>query len=244
MEHIETGEPEVGPEYMQPTAFFDFDVEAVRQFAFKAISGASTAPEKAVKLFYAVRDAIRYDPYSISLDAAPYKASNVLETRRAYCLPKANLLIACARTVGIPAGIGLSDVYNHLCTERLRRMMGGRDLFLHHGYALLYIGDRWLKAAPAFNIELCEKFDVLPTEFDGKTNALFQEFDAKGRKHMEYVTDHGTWSDFPLARVATDFRAYYPPSLYDADARAAIDKEMAAERLAKTADFEDERPLP
>jgi transglutaminase-like putative cysteine protease len=243
MEHIKTGDPEVGPEYMQPTEFFDFDVDEIRQFAFTAISGASTTPEKAVKLFYAVRDGIRYDPYSISLDPEPYKASNVLQTKRGYCLPKANLLIACARAVGIPAGIGLSDVYNHLCTERLRRMMGGKELFLHHGYAMLFIDDRWLKAAPAFNIELCEKFDVLPTEFDGKSDALFQEFDAKGRKHMEYVTDHGIWSDFPLERVATDFKAYYPPSVYDADARAVIDKEIDAERAAKAANFEDERPL-
>jgi hypothetical protein len=97
----------------------------------------------------------------------------------------------------------------------------------------------WLKAAPAFNIELCDKFDVLPTEFDGESDALFQPYDAKGRHHMEYDADHGVWSDFPLDRVATDFSDYYPTSIYDADARAAVDAEIESEKNS----FEDEKPL-
>ena len=239
MEHITTGMPEVGPEYMQPTEFFDFDVEAVREFAFETVRDAATAREKAVKLFYAVRDGIRYDPYSISMDRETYKASHVLAAKSGFCLPKANLLIACARATGIPAGVGLSDVLNHLCTERLRRMMGGRELFLHHGYAVLHIDGKWVKAAPAFNIELCEKFGVLPTEFDGESSALLQEYDAAGRHHMEYVTDHGIWSDFPFDRVMEDFRSYYPASLYDLDARAAVDRELQVEKQG----FENEKPL-
>ncbi len=239
MEHITDGFPEVSAEYMQPTAFFDFDQKSVRDFASQAVKDAPDAKQKAINLFYAVRDAIRYDPYSISLTPEPYKASNVLELGRGYCLPKANLLIACARSVGIPAGIGLSNVYNRLCTDRLRRMMGGRELFLHHGYAVMHIEDKWVKAAPAFNIELCDKFEVLPTEFDGESDALFQPCDAQGRKHMEYEADHGIWSDFPLERVATDFSDYYPASVYDADARAAVDADIKSEQKS----FEEEKPL-
>jgi transglutaminase-like putative cysteine protease len=239
MEHVAEGNPTVSPDYMQPTEYFDFDVEAVRNFAFESIRGATDNKEKAVKLFYAVRDQIRYDPYSITLDPVTYKASTVVAERSGFCLPKANLLIACARATGIPAGIGLADVRNHLCTDRLRRMMGGKDLFLHHGFAVLHIDGNWVKAAPAFNIELCEKFDVVPTEFDGEQPALFQEYDAKGRRHMEYVTDHGIWSDFPFDRMAKDFEDYYPSSVYDATARAAIDREIKTEKQA----FEDERPL-
>jgi transglutaminase-like putative cysteine protease len=239
MEHLAEGMPEFGPEYMQPTEFFDFDAAAVRDFAFAAVRDAATVREKAVKLFYAVRDGIRYDPYSISPDRETYRASHLLATGKGFCLPKANLLIACARATGIPAAVGLSDVLNHLCTERLRRMMGGRELFLHHGYAVLHIDGSWVKAAPAFNIELCEKFGVLPTEFDGVGNALLQPYDASGREHMEYVADHGIWSDFPFDRVMEDFRDYYPASLYDADARTAIDRELQAEKQG----FENEKPL-
>lgn len=239
MEHVADGYPDVSPAYMQPTDYFDFDVEEVREFAFSAAAGASSAKEKAIKLFYAVRDQIRYDPYSITLEPETYKASNVIAARSGFCLPKANLLIACARATGIPAGIGLADVKNHLCTERLRSMMGGKDLFLHHGFAVLHLDGNWVKAAPAFNIELCDKFDVVPTDFDGEHHALFQQYDAKGRHHMEYVTDHGVWSDFPFDRMTKDFRDYYPASVYDPEARAEIDREIKAQRQA----FEDERPL-
>ena len=239
MEHITDGMPEVGPEYLQPTEFFDFDVAAVRDFAFAAVRDAATVREKAVKLFYAVRDNIRYDPYSISPDRESYKASHLLAAQKGYCLPKANLLVACARATGIAAGVGLADVLNHLCTERLRRMMGGKELFLHHGYAVLFIDGKWVKAVPAFNIKLCEKFGVMATEFDGENDALLQPYDAAGRHHMEYVTDHGVWSDFPFDRVMDDFRGYYPASLYDADARAAIDRELKAEQQG----FENEKPL-
>ena len=232
MEFTKEGYPEVGPEYLKPTEFLDFDVQAVRDFAFDAVGDAEDVIEKAIRLYYAVRDKIRYDPYRINLGKELFKASNVLEAKAGFCLPKANLLAASTRAVGIPTGIGLSDVANHLCTERLRRIMGGKDLFLDHGYAVMCLDGNWVKAAPAFNITLCERFDVLPTEFDGKSDALFQEFDAKGRRHMEYLTDHGVWSDFPHDQVVKDFSEYYPDSFYDDAAREIAERK-----------FEEDRPL-
>ena len=230
MQFIKDGTPELGPEYLEPTEFFDFDVAAVRRFTNDVIGDAEGATDKAIKLYYAVRDSIRYDPYRISLARETFTASNLLAAKAGFCLPKANLLIAAARAVGIPAAIGLSDVRNHLCTERLRRIMGGKELFLHHGYAVLHLNGSWVKAAPSFNIELCRRFDVLPTEFDGTGHALFQQFDAKGRRHMEYVADHGIWSDFPFDRVAKDFSDYYPESFFDAAARAEVNRRFEEER--------------
>lgn len=186
----------------------------MREFALECVRGATTDIERAIRLFYRVRDGIRYDPYRIGLDPQNYKASSVLAVGSGFCLPKTNLLAACARAVGLPAAIGLSDVLNHLCTEKLRRLMGGKELFLHHGYALLYVDNRWVKAASAFNIELCDKFGVLPTEFDGRTDALLQPIDAQGKRHIEYVKDHGVFADFPFERVIRDLKAYYPETLF------------------------------
>jgi transglutaminase-like putative cysteine protease len=206
--------PDPGPAYLESTRYFDSDSASIRDFTGRAIGNEESDIGKAVKLFYAVRDGWRYDPFLFQLGSEKYIASRVLEERAAFCIPKAILLVAAARAAGIPAAIGLSDVMNHLNTEKLRERMGGKDLFIYHGYAVLYLDGKWVKAAPAFNVELCERFGVPPTEFDGRSDAIFQEYDAHNRRHMEYVKDHGCWSEFPYARVAADFRAFYPAGAF------------------------------
>src|SRR3972149_7759461 len=210
--------PEPGPAYLESTRVFDWATESVRRFAQTAIAGETSDIGKAVRLFYAVRDGWRYDPFSMRMTPESYIASNVLRAKSAYCIPKANLLVAAARAVGIQAGIGLSDVVNHLTTEKLKERLGGLTYFMHHGYAVLYLEGQWVKAAPAFNIELCTRFGVRPPEFDGRSDALFQEFDTSNRRHMEYVKDHGTWSEFPFEKVMADFRGFYPASAFGEEA--------------------------
>ena len=213
-----TGTPEPGPEYLASTRFLDAASEPIQRFARETVTGEAGEVARAVKLFYAVRDGWRYDPYSLRLRPEEYVASNVLAAGFGYCIPKAILLVAAARAAGIPAAIGLADVVNHLTTEKLKARMGGKTRFINHSYASLHIAGRWLKAVPAFNIELCRRFGVRPTEFDGRADALYQEYDEYDRRHMEYVQDHGVWSDFPYEKVAADFRAFYPPSTYSDDA--------------------------
>jgi transglutaminase-like putative cysteine protease len=217
--------------YLQSTAFLNFRHPAVQTFVARAIGEATTPLQQAVRLFYAVRDRIRYDPYRIRFDDASYQASAVIEAGYGWCVPKASLLAACARAVGIPAAIGLADVVNHLNTEKLRARMGGVDVFYDHGYVALLLEGQWVKAVPAFNIELCTRFGVSPTEFDGHGDALYQEFDAQGRRHMQYQADHGTWSDLPLDKVREDFRRFYPASLVSSS------ESEPSER------FENDRPL-
>ena len=209
--------PEPGPEYLQSTRFLDSDSDAVRRFAQQAAGSETSDLGRAVRLFYAVRDGIRYDPFAMRLEPGIYVASHVLATKSAYCIPKAILLAAAARALGVPCAIDLSDVVNHLTTEKLKARMGGTTYFMHHGYAVLYLEGRWVKAAPAFNIELCTRFGVVLTEFDGRSDAIFQPYDAYRRLHMEYVKDHGMWSDFPYEKVDADFRAFYPVELMVGD---------------------------
>lgn len=232
MEYTKSGFPEPTDLYLEPTEFIDWDKVVVKDFAYKHVEGAKSDREKSVRLFYAVRDQIRYDPYRVSLDREVYHASNLLLEGSGFCLPKANLLAAAARAVGIPAGIGLANVVNHLTTERLREKMGGETVFYHHGYTVMYIDGKWHKAAPAFNLRLCERFGVRPTEFDGSSDALFQEYDTRNQRHMEYLAVHGIWSDFPFDMVAKDFKGAYPASFF-------LKK---GKRTAKAV-FEDEKAL-
>lgn len=199
----------VAERYLQPGRFVDSDHPAVREFARAHAEASLPAREKAVHLYYAVRDGFRYDPYKFDMSETGLKASAVLAKGYGFCIPKAALLAAAARASGVPARLGFADVRNHLTSPRLREMMGS-DLFAFHGYAELLIDDRWVKATPAFNLSLCEKAKVKPLEFDGNADSIFHEFDALGRRHMEYVRDRGTYADVPREEILSVFQHVYP----------------------------------
>jgi transglutaminase-like putative cysteine protease len=181
---------------------------SVVQFTQVHAGDASGQVEQAVKLFYAVRDRFRYDPYQIDLTITGMKASTTLEVERGWCVSKAILLAACCRSIGIPARLGFADVRNHLSTERMRQRMR-TDIFYWHGYTEMLLEGKWVKATPAFNIELCERFGLLPLDFDGHNDSLYHPFDATGNRHMEYVNQRGTYSDLPLEEIIRTFRQEY-----------------------------------
>ena len=193
---------------LQPTALLDSDHPAVVAFAARHRQGANDR-ERAVALYYAVRDGFRYDPYRIDLSPAGMRASTVLAAGFGWCVPKATLLAAACRAIGIPARVGFADVRNHLSTARMREVMQ-TDVFYWHGYAVLLLDGAWRKATPAFNRELCERFDLLPLEFDGHHDSLYHPFDRQGHRHMEYLADRGAFDDVPLARMTEDFARLYP----------------------------------
>jgi len=58
--------------------------------------------ERAIALYYAVRDDIRYDLYACTLNADSLRASHVLAQGCSYCVGKAVLLVAVGRAAGIP----------------------------------------------------------------------------------------------------------------------------------------------
>ena len=197
-----------GAALLQPTPFIESAAPEVVRFARETVSDATDDVERGVMLYYAVRDEIRYDPYRITLSEDCFRATTVLRERAAFCIPKAILLAAAARAVGIPSALGFADVKNHLTTRKLREAMG-RDVFVYHGYTVLKLGGKWVKATPAFNLSLCQRFGVRPLEFDGKSDALLHPYDTQNRKHMEYLNERGLFADFPFQEIVTTFRSYY-----------------------------------
>lgn len=195
--------------YLQATDFLDFDHPQVAAFADATAAGAHTPVDKAVALYYAVRDHIRYDPYDLRYSRQAMRASSVLAKGSGYCVAKAVLLAALARRQGIACRLGFADVTNHLSTKRLRDKMG-TDLFVFHGYVELWLNQRWVKATPAFNLSLCEKFSVLPLEFDGSCDSIFHPYDREGRRHMEYVQERGCFADLPFNLMFSVYTATYP----------------------------------
>ncbi len=194
---------------IRPTPIIDADHPAVIAFAQAAVAGCRDDVARAVALHDAVRDGFRYDPYRVDLSAAGLSASRVIANGYGWCVPKAILLAASARAVGIPARVGFADVRNHLSTARLRESMG-TDVFFYHGYTAIHLDGRWVKATPAFNIELCERFGLLPLEFDGRADSIYHPFDAAGRRHMEYIAFRGEFDDVPHRDILRCFAEHYP----------------------------------
>jgi transglutaminase-like putative cysteine protease len=193
---------------LRSTALIDSDHPAVVAFARECAVGV-TDRERAVALHDAVRDGFRYDPYRIDLTTEGMRASGVVQCGYGWCVPKAALLAAACRAVGIPARLGYADVRNHLSTERMRRTMG-TDLFVWHGYTDIWIDGAWRKATPAFNQSLCERFGLLPLAFNGRDDSIYHPFDRAGNKHMEYVNYRGAFDDMPLQAIVDDFAHLYP----------------------------------
>ena len=205
---------------LAPTALLDSDHPAVAAFAREHARGADDR-ERAVALYYAVRDGFRYDPYRIDLTLPGMRASTVLEFGYGWCVPHAALLAAAFLAAGLRARVGYADVRNHLSTERLRRVMGG-DVFAWHGYVDVWLDGRWIKATPAFNLELTERFGLLPLEFDGRADSIYHPFDKSGNRHMEYVHQRGAFDDMPLAQIVADFERLYPAWLMQGQMRAEV----------------------
>ncbi len=195
--------------YLEPTNIIDSDHPEVRDYAHRIAGKCRDARGKAVKLFYAVRDDIWYDPYCPFYLPEHYRASNVLRAGRGYCVCKAALLCALARVFRIPSRVGFADVRNHLSTRQLMDFMGGTDLFVYHGYTDLFLDGKWVKATPAFNKELCEKHKVAPLEFDGREDALLQPYNREKRQFMEYVAYHRTYADIPVEMIVAAWKDAY-----------------------------------
>lgn len=192
-------------QYLAPGVFLNSDHEEVIAFAKKHTEGLVGDQEQAIALFYAVRDGFKYNPYNINIDM---KASDILHKVEAHCVDKACLLSAACRVVGIPARMGFGAVRNHLATSRLEEILQ-TDVLAFHGYSEIYLNGKWVKATPAFNKELCERFNVEPLPFDGENDCLFQQEDKGKGKFMEYIDDYGAFPDIPVKLFVTTMMEHY-----------------------------------
>ncbi len=223
--------PPPGPASLLPTALVDSDHPAVIAFALQHAQGGGYR-ERAVSLYYAVRDGFRYDPYRCDLSPQGMKASTVIAQGLGWCVPKATLLAAACRAAGIPARLGFADVRNHLSTERMRQSMQ-TDIFYWHGYTEIWLDGAWRKATPAFNLSLCERFGLLPLEFNGQDDSIYHPFDLAGNRHMEYVAHRGSFDEVPLDPLLADFKLHYPGWIAGmaqhqaADFQAEVEREVA-----------------
>ncbi|UCD89370.1 MAG: transglutaminase domain-containing protein [Desulfobacterales bacterium] len=195
--------------YLLPTSIIDSHHKRIVEYAKSLIRHVAEDPiEKAVKLYYAVRDDIWYDPYYPFYLPEHYCASNVLKSKRGFCVSKASLLCALGRSCGIHSRVGFATVRNHLATPKLLEYIGS-DLFVYHGFTEFFLEGKWVKVTPTFNKELCQKHNVEPLEFNGREDSIFHAFNMEKKQFMEYLEFHGTYSDVPIDTILSAWKTAY-----------------------------------
>lgn len=160
--------------YLRATSFCDAEHPEVRARALEYTRGVSGARLRACALFERVRDDLRY-----RFGDWNRCASAVLRDGVGSCSSKANVLVALARSLEIPAGFHVmrvrsAKIYGPAVVPFVHRNFSPRSV---HVYAAVYLGGRWLRCDPSDDAPLvaavghiCEP--CVFVRFDGHSDAL------------------------------------------------------------------------
>lgn len=186
--------------YLKPTFTIESDHKKIIETARNLTRDCLSNKDKAVKLFYFVRDSIPYNIYMISVFIEDFKASRILEWGKGYCVQKAVLLAALGRAVGIPSRLVFASIRNHRVPAHIFQKMG--NLFPRHGYNQFFLNGKWVSAAATFDKNLCKKNGFPPVEFDGEKDAVLPDKDLGGKPFIEYVEKFPPTEDLPFDWIA------------------------------------------
>jgi len=204
--------------YLKPTEAIDSDQELIQETARNLTLGCTNDTEKAIKLFYFVRDSIRYNIYMISMYLNDFKASTVLSRRKGYCVQKAVLLAALGRALNIPTRLVFASIKNHRVPAHLIERTG-TDIFPRHGYNQFYLNGEWVSMAATFDRELCLKNGLPTVEFDGAHDAILPKIDLAGNLYIEYLEVYQPQADLPLEWITRE-----TSRIWGKEKRAWLDK--------------------
>ena len=187
--------------YLKPTFAIDSEDKNIIETATRLTEHCPRDEEKAVKLFYFVRDSIPYSIFMISVFIEDFRASRILEWGKGYCVQKAVLLTALGRAAGVPVRLAFAKIANHKAPRHITDKLG-TNVFPRHGYNQFFLEGRWLSCAATFNKDLCEKNGLPTVEFDGKKDAILPENDLKGEPYIEYLEKFPAEQDLPFDWIA------------------------------------------
>jgi len=139
-------------EYLKPTKLVDLNLEIIIETTNRVIKDAKTPREVAIKIFYFVRDEIKFEFVLPS-----QKASNVIKRRTGQCTAKAILTVAMLRAANIPARFHFTD----LRTEIIKGLASGLTYkvmpkTIGHAYPEVYLDNQWIKIDSMKDKELCD----------------------------------------------------------------------------------------
>jgi len=185
---------------LEPTFFIDCDNAAVTGKSADLTADLEGAKKRAVRLFYFVKDEIRYNIYAPRPTDSHFRASHVLAAKEGYCVQKAVLLVALARAARVPARLRFAEIRAHLTAPEIVKKRGS-NIFPFHGLADLYINGRWVRTTPTYDRAYCEKMMVTPVPFNGEDDAMLPSHTDDGRPNVEYIRDRGFFYDLPIDEI-------------------------------------------
>jgi hypothetical protein len=167
-------------DYLVATKLCDLDTAWLRERAEEMVAGASTPEEKALRVFYGVRDSIRF-----SLAYSHSKASQTLKRGYGECGNKTNVQVALLRAVGIPARFrwvqAKTSALHYLIADFVYRQM---PPVASHFWCECYLNDNWVSCELLFDRPLYDgmlkqdfitKEQVPTIDWDGKTGLVLLE---------------------------------------------------------------------
>jgi transglutaminase-like putative cysteine protease len=188
----------------------DIEHPAIKD-TLKTLDIAALGPiERAVKIFYFVRDCCHYNMHAITGDFEAYRASEVLKKGEGWCMQKAVLFTTLARAAGIPSRLVLVSIRNHSIPPENLAM--DTNLIFPHAFNDLFLNGRWVKAAATFDAKICNNIKVAAVEFDGQQDALLPATDLEGRPYIEYLDEFGTHADIPWPLILHHLQKIYGPN--------------------------------
>ena len=197
---------------LKPTFFLDYEEPSINEKVSELINNVKDDREKSVRLFYFVRNKIMYNPYSPWDKKEFYKSSVILQRGFGYCIQKAVLLCSMLRCANIPCKLIFVDIKNYKAPEKLTKLFG--DTYHFHGYCGIFLKNRWISAAPTFNIEMCNKFGYIPTEFNGESDALLHKYNQNNELTFEYLNERGEFDDLPFDLIMEGFKKELGEDVY------------------------------
>lgn len=183
--------------FLTPAPGVQCEPGEVFDLARRVARGSANDVEAAQRLFEFVRDTVRYS-LPVPFDALEhYLALNTLARGRGYCVQKAALLCALARSVGIPSRLAFADIENSLLPEGVYEITGGKVLH-YHCFVEWYLGGAWYKATPSFDKALSTEKGWRLVEFVPGQDLLLPATDLAGRPHIRYLRLRGWRLGVPL----------------------------------------------
>lgn len=162
--------------YLKTSWYCDYDHPDIIRQARAVTATLSSDTDKAVAIFYWVRDKVLY-----RVGDWQKRASETLNVREGTCTNAANLFVAMCRAVGIPSGYGVLRVkgksyFGPVMPPLFRRFMNEESV---HIYAIVFLNGSWIQVDPSDDYDFCRATGHFnPTaqlvDWDGRNDAMLQ----------------------------------------------------------------------